>query len=172
MGYGKMEVETRTYVMGLLESCRKRENEITLLRYELNHFSGATSSEMIDAMAFPHSDYAMPYGSGGVSDKTLYIALNYQERLEGINSASRGEIAGRLVALEREQNRLFYYVKMLGKRPEQVIRGLYLLGKSQRALAVEIGVVPRTVRRIRDEAIEQLIAMYSLAETAYEDIPG
>lgn len=167
-----MEVETRTYVMGLLESCRKRENEITLLRYELNHFSGATSSEMIDVMAFPHSDYAMPHGIGGVSDKTLYIALNYQERLEGINSASRGEIAGRLVALEREQNRLFYYIKMLGKRPERVMRGLYLLGKSQRALAVEIGVVPRTVRRIRDEAIEQLIAMYSLAEAAHEDIPG
>ena len=166
-----MEAETRTYVMGLLESCRKRENEITLLRYELNHFSGATSSEMIDAMAFAHSDYAMPPGSGNVSDKTLYIALNYQERLEGINRTSRGEIAGRLVALEREQNRLFYYVAMLGERPSQVIRGLYLLGKSQQTLAAEIGVVPRTVRRIRDEAIERLITLYSYAEAVHEDNP-
>lgn len=167
-----MDVETRTYVMGLLESCRKRENEITLLRYELNHFSGATSSEMIDVMAFPHSDYAMPSGSGNVSDKTLYIALNYQERLECVNSASRGEIAGRLVALEREQKRLFYYMAMLGKRPEQVLRGLYLLGKSQQTLAAEIGVVPRTVRRIRDEAIERLITLYSYAEAVHENILG
>lgn len=85
---------------------------------------------------------------------------------------SRGEIARRLVALEREQNRLFYYMAMLGKRPEQVLRGLYLPGKSQQTLAAEIGVVPRTVRRIRDEAIERLITLYSCAEAVHEDIPG
>lgn len=167
-----MEAEVLDYVMGLLESCRKRENEITLLRYELNHFSGATSSEMIDAMAFAHNDQAIPHGSGTVSDKTLYIALNYQERVDSMNRISKGEIAARLVALEREQNRLFYYVAMLGKRAEQVIRGLYLQGKSQKDLAAEIGVVPRTVRRVRDEAIDRLAALYSYAEAVHEDTPG
>lgn len=60
----------------------------------------------------------------------------------------------------------------LGKRAEQVIRGLYLQGKSQKDLAAEIGVVPRTVRRVRDEAIERLAALYSYAETVHGDIPG
>ena len=76
-----MSAETRTYVIGLLESCRKRMNQIALLHYELEHPANVSPDEIIEAMSL-HRSNGGSSGKGHISNKTLYIALNYQERTE------------------------------------------------------------------------------------------
>jgi len=46
-------------------------------------------------------------------DKTLYIAMNYQETAANLNNESQGEIVSMLIPLEREIDRLEHYVALL-----------------------------------------------------------
>ena len=108
----KMTVDIKTYVVGLLESYQKRSKQIDLLHYELSHQTDISENEMINALALSHGEG----GSGTIghiSDKTLYIALNYQEQVQKASSASKSEVATQLMELENLQKRLTYYVSLL-----------------------------------------------------------
>lgn len=120
-------VEMRERVLQLLESYRERTCKIALLRYELTHPGQISETEMIEAMAFAHGDGTGKV-EGHVSNKTLYIALNYQEQMKRANHAVTDEIASRLVALEQEQNRLTYYVTLLEKKQAEILGYLYFDG--------------------------------------------
>ena len=82
-----------------------RINQIALLRYELKHLSTVSPDEMIDAMPLSHSGETL-HDRGHISNKTFYIALNYQEYTDQINYETRKEIIDRLAELEDEQERL------------------------------------------------------------------
>ena len=110
-------------------------------------------------MSLGHGD-GMGGGKGHISNKTMYIALNYQERMERMNEESANEIAQRLLELETEQNRLRHYVSLLEKREAAVIRLSYFEEVNQDEAAESLGIVPRTMRRIKKEAIEKLVEMY------------
>ena len=90
-----MDNDMRDHVVYLLESSQERKRKIALLHYELEHPVHTTEDEMISAMALGHGD-----GSGGgfpdgrISDKTFYIALNYQNRAGKLNSDSVGTGSG------------------------------------------------------------------------------
>ncbi|NBI67308.1 sigma-70 family RNA polymerase sigma factor [Pseudoflavonifractor sp. 60] len=149
----------------LLETYQERQRKIALPHYELDHPAHASETEMISAMALGHGD-----GSGGghmdgrISDKTLYIALNYQSKANKLNADIKEEIVVQLVELEQEQRRLEYYVSLLEKRQAEVIRLIHFEGHTQNEVATELAVVPRTVRRIRNEALDKLVDMFSFAK--------
>ena len=113
---------------------------------------------MIGALALAHG---VGSGTGGhISDKTLYIALNYQQRTENANQETRAEIVSQLVELESQQERLNYYVSLLKARHAELLRLLYFEGYSQEDCAKKLDVAVRTVRRIKDDAIDELAEMY------------
>lgn len=160
-----MDRDMKLRVTRLLETCQERKRKIALLHYELDHPARTSESEIISAMALGHGD-----GSGGghvdgrISDKTLYIALNYQSKADKLNADIKEEIVVQLVELEQEQRRLEYYVSLLEKRQAEVIRLIHFEGHTQNEVATELAVVPRTVRRIRNEALDKLVDMYSFAK--------
>ncbi len=158
-----MTVDTKTYVVGLLESYQKRSKQIDLLHYELSHPTDISENEMISALALSHAE-----GGGGtvghISDKTLYIALNYQEQIQKASGASKSEIADQLMELENIQRRLVYYVSLLDKRQAELLEHLYFEGYSQEECAAKLGIATRTVRRIREDALNNLTELYSFAE--------
>ena len=119
-----MNNEVRTHVISLLETCPERWRQIALLHYELEHPARLSDTEMIGAMALGHSE-GSSHVKGHVSDKTLYIALNYQNRASKVNADIKEEIVLQLVELEREQARLEYYASLLEKRQSQVIHLAY-----------------------------------------------
>lgn len=161
-GFEKMDIGSKAYVVALLESYQKRSKQIELLHYELDHPARVTADEMIGALALAQGDSNGGGRPGGhASDKTLYIALNYQARTDRINSDSAEEVVGQLVTLEREQERLNYYVSLLKTRHADLLRLLYFEGYSQEECAKKLEVAARTVRRIKDEAIDELTEMYS-----------
>ncbi len=160
-----MTVDTKTYVVGLLESYQKRSKQIDLLHYELSHPARVSENEMIGALALAHGDG----GSGGcpgghASDKTLYIALNYQERTEEANQLGADEVVEQLVELEREQERLKYYVSLLKRRQKKVIELFYFEGMTQDEVANSLEVTVRYVHSIKAKAIDELVSMYEYVE--------
>ena len=65
-----------------------------------------------------------------------------------------------LVELEEDQKRLEYYISLLREREASVLRMIYLNGLPLEEIASQIGVVLRTVRKIRERAIGELVKMY------------
>ena len=155
----KNTVETKTYVVGLLESYRKRSKQIELLHYELSHPAHVSEQEMVEALAFAHGDEQGRPG-GHASDKTLYIALNYQNRTDHMNGDTIDEVAKQLVTLEREQDRLKYYVSLLNERQKKVIQLFYFNGMTQDEVADKLEVTVRYIHSIKSKAINELVAMY------------
>ena len=158
-----MDINTKDYVIGLLESYTDRKRKIAVLHFELDHAAQTSKNEMLETMALGHGD-----GSGRmddrISDKTLYIALNYQSKANKLNADIKEEIVVQLVELEQEQRCLEYYVSLLEKRQAEVIRLIHFEGHTQNEVATELAVVPRTVRRIRNEALDKLVDMFSFAK--------
>lgn len=121
---------------------------------------------MIGALALAHRNGEGSCPGGHASDKTLYIALNYQARTDHMNGDTAEEVVRQLVALEREQERLKYYVSLLRTRHAELLKLLYFEGYSQEKCAKKLEIATRTVRRIKDEALDELTEMYSFTEGA------
>lgn len=155
-----MNIDTKTYVVGLLESYQKRSKQIELLHYELSHPAHISESEMIRALALARGEGEGSRPSGHASDKTLYIALNYQARTDRMNGDTAEEVVGQLVTLEREQKRLTYYVSLLDERPKKVIKLFYFEGMTQDEVAERMEVSVRYIRSIKANAITELVSMY------------
>lgn len=112
-------------------------------------------------MALGHGDGMGGSGKGRISNKTMYIALNYQEKMDRMNAEAANEIAQRLLELEGEQDRLRYYVSLLEKREMEALRLFYFEGRSWEETAKELGVVLRSVYKIKSKAIGHLADLYA-----------
>lgn len=154
-----MNTEMKNHVIKLLDSYPERARKIALLRYELAHPAQITGDELIEAM-----NYARPEGqghpSGHISNRTLYIALNYQERAERLNDETFGDISARLAEMEREQSRLEYYMSLLDRRQELVLRRTCFEKVPQEKVAKELEVSVRRIQDIKAQAIDALAEMY------------
>ena len=150
--------EVKEYVLRLLKDYRNTDRQIQLLRYEMEHCS-VSAKDVISEMAFARGD-----GSGRspsqISNKTLYIALNYQEKAEKYRAETTEEIACRLWELERERDRLTHFVSLLDEKQAAVIRLCYFEGKSRDEIAAALSIGVRSVQRFRNLAITALCEMY------------
>jgi len=161
-----MNAELKKYVTDLLNDYQKRARKIALLHHELAEPSKITDHEMIDAMNFAHHD-GMGRSEGHISNKTLYIALNYQEKAERLNAEAFNEVSARLTKLEREQSTLEYYVSLLESRQRQVIQKIYFERASQEQVAKELDLSVRRVQDIKAQAIVELVEMYAFTASLY-----
>ena len=160
-----MNSDTKSYVVNLLETYQERKRKITMLHYELEHPAHTSEAEMISAMALGHgAGRNDSHIEGHISDKTLYIALNYQSKVAKMNADTKEKIVVQLVEMEHEQKRLEYYVSLLAYRQAEVIKLTFFERCSQNDVARKLAIVPRTVRRIKEEAVDKLVEMYSFAE--------
>ena len=96
-------------VLERLESYRKKEQQIELLRYELQHAKQVSPTELIEAMTFQTRD-------ADASQTDLYpkdvpgIALSYQHIAAQLNEEAVGELMSRYTALCHERDRLLHYI--------------------------------------------------------------
>lgn len=154
-----MNANMKEYVMNLLDGYHRRAREIALLRYELAHPVRVTDQEMIGAMNFARQT-GTGHPEGHISDKTFYIALNYQEQASRLNDETTGELSARLIALEREQARLEYYMSLLEPRQAQILRGIYIEKKPRETVAEEQGLSVRRLQEVKALAVDNLTEMY------------
>ena len=95
-----MNAEMKNYVIKLLETYHDRERKIAVLRYDLEHPSEVGVTEQIEAMNYGSGEGA-GHSKGHISNKTLYIALNYEEQAKQLNAESAKEIADELFISKR-----------------------------------------------------------------------
>lgn len=152
--------DLKEYVLHLLENYRDMERQICLLRYEMEH-SSISPEDVIGEMAFARGEGAGRSPSQ-VSNKTLYIALNYQEKMDSYNAEVTSEIAARLWKLEREQQRLAYFLELLEPRQREVLKLYYLEKNSWELVAEKMDLTARRAQSIRKMAVESLCEMYAL----------
>ena len=155
-----MNTEMKNRVLELLDNYHKRARLIALLRYELAHPAQVTETDLIGAMNFARQEGA-GRPEGHISNKTLYIALNYQDQARQLNAETFQEISAQLMKLEQEQDRLNYYLSLLEPRQEQVLRKAYLEKVPQEQVARELGVSVWSVQDMKAKAIDALAEMYA-----------
>ncbi len=149
----------RQYVVNLLESYSDSQKKIALLRYELEHPATISAEEMIDAMAFSRGD-GVGRTEGAVSNKTMFIAMNYHQQADRLNREEMDDLVQRLIPLENEINRLHYYLDMLDDTQREIIQLYYFECNSLRDISQKINISIRRLRDRKDEAVESLVQMY------------
>lgn len=154
-----MNSNVRAHVLDLLESWPKRERNIALLHYELDHVMQVSKDELIEAMALGYGD-SKGHPDGRVSDKTLYIALNYQNKADKMNADVKEDVVVQLVKLEQEQKRLEYYLSFLDERQSEVLRLSYYEKLSKEKVAESMNLSVRTVHSLKSKALAALSEMY------------
>ncbi|MFI3293284.1 MAG: hypothetical protein SNI70_07170 [Rikenellaceae bacterium] len=155
-----MCVDIRKEVIRILESYPSAKRKIALLRYELEHPQQITSDELVGALNFAHGDGSMPSVPGHISNKTMYIAMSYQEKAAAVNSEVLDSIATKLFVLEREVNRLEYFVSLMDEADQETITEHYMHQRTSEDIAEKSGLSRRTVFKQRNKAIDNLVEMY------------
>lgn len=158
-----MNAEMKNFVIKLLETYHDRERMIAVLRYDLEHPARVNGSEQIEAMNYGRGD-GIGNAKGHISNKTLYIALNYEEQAGRLNAEAAGEVADELFELEQQQRKLLYYVSLLEKRQANVVHLIYMERLSTKTVAERYALTSRTIDRIKREAIEKLAEMYAYSD--------
>lgn len=158
-----MNIDMKAHVTQLLETYPDRERQIALLHYEMRHTACISPEELIGGMSLGHSPGMGGSGRGHISNKTMYIALNYQEQMERMNEESMNEIADKLLQLEGEQDRLRYYVSLLDKREAEVIQMFYMKQMTFEKMEKAMHLTAKTLRKLRNHAVETLATMYEFA---------
>ena len=159
-----MKYEKMTYekLVELLENYRSNERKVKVLQFELANRSQLTGSELIEAMSL-----SVPEGLGGltghISDKTMRIALQYDDLAYNMNVEAKEAILHELVPLQAQQDKLKYYISLLGN-DGNILVGYYVDGKSWNRLEEEIEVTVRTLYRWKNEQMKRLLDMYLLSE--------
>lgn len=154
-----MSSTAKDCVVDLLETYQVRAEQIELLHFELSHPAHVSADEMIEAMSLARREGTGSSG-GHISDKTLYIALNYQEQTDGANSETTADIVERLVTLEREQAKLSHCVSLLETRQARVIQMFYMKRMPMGRIEQAMGLSAKTIRRLKNEAVEHFAEMY------------
>lgn len=137
----------------------KIKQRIKLLRFELEHHKSVSADDMLETMCFAKGD-GSGYNSGTVSNRTLYIAMNYQSAAENANSENSKEILNRLIPLEQEASRIEYYLSFLQEKEKTILRLLYFERNSLAEAAEKSSYSVWCVRKLRDEGIDKLVEMY------------
>lgn len=158
-----MSAEMIKKVENLLKSYREREWKIAVLQHKMKNPVRVTETEVAEAMNYAHGD-GQGHTPGRVSNKTLYIALNYKEQAERLNTEAAETIAAELFVLEHEHERLRLYISLIDKREAEVLMLLYSEKESAVNVAERLGYSKRTITRIHNAAVAHLAEMYEYAE--------
>ena len=131
-------------VLDRLENYQKMMRQIELLQYEIQYASHVTPTEMIEVMTFQKRD----------ADNA------------GTNAYPKSvpELISKYADLCHEQDRLSHYIGFLDGRQQDVIRRYYFEQQSWGEIADGMGSTPRTVQRLRQQAVEELANLYAFAD--------
>ena len=152
---------TKKYVVSLLENYQSDSSKMEALRFEISNPRRVTSEQVIEAMNFGHGD-----GDGGsiakghISNKTLYIATNYNERTETLNREASDEVVDLLNAMNEERKRLLHYISLLKEKDRKIIQETYIEAKTREELSEIYGVSQKSVSTMRKQAVENLCVLY------------
>lgn len=152
--------EQKKRVVETLKSYPKKQKQISLLRYELEHPSHISEEELIESLSLTKSEAGGGKSPGHISNKTMMIALQYQDAAQRMNSDVVAEIAQELSVLESEVERIDYYLTLLDEGQALVLRRYYIEQRPWSEIETEFGLSQRALIKRRDEGVAELADMF------------
>ena len=116
---------TKEKLVSWLKAYPALKRKIRLLQYERTHPSQVSEQEVINGLALSHPLSGDGGQAGHISDKTMRIALSFQNETDRLNYESIWEIDQELSVLTRRLEKLEFYVDQLEKKQAEVIRDYY-----------------------------------------------
>ena len=150
---------TREDVVALLITYPKLQRKVRLLEYGRLHPSQVSQEEVISGLALSHPLDGGPGPAGHISDKTMQIALNFQDETDRLNYVTVLEIDQELQVLRNRIEKLEFYVSQLEKKQAEVIRKYYFEEKTWPEIQMEMHISSRTLSKYRDDGLDTLAAM-------------
>lgn len=151
-------------VLERLESYRKKEQQIELLRYELQHAKQVRANRTDRSHDVPNPRRRrQPNGSIPKRRARHRSFLPAHRRTAERRSRRRADIS-RYTALCHERDRLLHYIGLLDKRQQDVVRKHYFEQQSWSEIAASMDLTPRTVQRTRQQALDELANLYAFAD--------
>lgn len=160
MGGGDAKDRIRLQVMADLQEYASLKKKLALLKFECAHPQQVTENEVITQMALSHPISEGIQKSGYISDKTMRIALQFQDRKEQLNRETINEIVREMTEIEMRLQKIEFYVQQLDTRQETVIRAHYFEGKTWVDLQKQFHLSVRALLKRRDAAVDELVSMY------------
>lgn len=158
-----MSEEMKKKVEELLETSWDREWKIAALEFLQKNPSLETKTDQIEAMTFARGD-DIGYTKGRISNKTAFIALNYEERVNQLNTEYVTDVSEALHKEESKQKPLKLYISLLEKRQAEVLWMLFFKKIPTVQVAKHYQLSTRTITRIKNDAIAKLVEMYEYTE--------
>lgn len=156
----KWNAEQRDRVIEILKKYPHKKKQINLLRYELDHPSHISEKELIESLSLAKSEDGGVRSPGHISNKTMMIALQYQDVAVRMNSDVVAEITQELSALEAELERIDYYLTLLDEGQALVLRRYYIEQKPWAEIEAECGLSQRALIKRRDDGVRELSEMF------------
>lgn len=157
---------TNDYIISLLTNYRSNKRRTIQLTYELEHLQTIAPDEMLEALSLSRPEGEVSHTSH-ISDKTSRVALSYRDETDKANSQAQKALLATLLPLSQELDRLEHYICALDPKQYLVITRLFFDGRSQAEVAEELACSVRTVRYLKQAAIETLVEMYQFAQNVF-----
>ena len=142
-----------------------------LLCFELENPPAISQKELIESLSIPSSSGDGLPKSGRISDRTMAIAVNYQDTAARMNGEVVMQITEELYAVRSKIRRIEKYVEMLSADRALVIRRYYLEGRTWNEIEDELHLCLRALTNRRDEALKDLMEMYDFVGRVTGEFP-
>ena len=156
----------REFVLQQLKSYKANKQRVDALRYEYEHFKAVTPEDTITAMSFSHGSDGIRAPAGHTSDKTPYIALNYQSKTTQSNYRTKADILDEYIPVSQAVERLEHHISLLMPREVKILYLRYRDGMKFAEIAEEMQLSTKSVSNIHKSAIDRLCEMYALRLTS------
>lgn len=145
-------------VVELLRDYLTNKRLLAIIQMEIEHFSGVTYDEAIEALALASAE-GERVQSSSISDKTGRVALMFRDIADKDNQAALSEMVSELRAKQHEIEPLEYCVGLLASKQREVIRCIYFEGWTWVEACDHLGLNQTTLARTRRKAIKELALM-------------
>ena len=145
-----------------MKSYKANKQKADALRYEYEHFEAVTPEDTISAMSFSHGSDGIRAPAGHTSDKTAYIALNYQNKTNQSNYRTKADILDEYIPVSQAVDRLEHHMSLLMPREAKILYLRYRDGMKFAQIAEEMQLSTKSISNIHKSAISRLCEMYAL----------
>lgn len=132
-----MNNSTKDIIVATLSEYPEMNRRIKLLRYELEHPAVITPE---DPMNFAKGE-GIGSSTPGVSNKTLYIAMNYRSQADVMNAETVNSILARLLPLEESVRKVDYYLSLLPQEEQEVIKRSFFERETLNDISEKMGIL-------------------------------
>ena len=147
------------YVEKIINEYPQMVRERERLKKQIESCEFLSADELISAMSFSHPE-GERVQSSNISDKTARVAIEYQERLDRINTELIGPMQKRYAALDEEIKFFEEAVHGLPDKLKEIAIALYVEDESWDDVEIRFDISRRTISRYRNMVIDSLVRLY------------